>query len=214
MTWHPLPSPGSGRIPFPCFVGTMECSDFLPPFPPHSVSFARRYHVVRLNFAPAGSRRRTRRPGVGNPVAPIRTVRVETVGRPRFLKNPCVPMPCSTTPAGPTRQAIRRRRRGPRYSPRRRLPRQKFFRGSITRPWHSLSTLRGLGYPSTARKTRFPLLATLRGRDWLPAGFQRKVSVLLLTSRPPFSSFPGARAANFFSILAPPAPPRPARFFR
>ncbi len=48
MTWHLLPSPGSERIPFPCFTGTMRCSDFLPPLPPHSVAFARRYHVVHL----------------------------------------------------------------------------------------------------------------------------------------------------------------------
>ncbi len=92
MTWHLLPSPGSERIPFPCFTGTMRCSDFLPPLPPHSVAFARRYHVVHL-------------------VASLRC----TAGRPRFLRNPCVSMPCSPTPAGPTRQALRRSRLGPRY---------------------------------------------------------------------------------------------------
>ena len=36
-------------------------------------------------------------------------------GPPKFLENPRVPMPCSSTPAGPTRQALRRRRHGPRY---------------------------------------------------------------------------------------------------
>ena len=49
----------------------------------------------------------------------------------------------------------------PPLCPRRRLPRLKFFRGSITRPLHSLSTLRQVPR-DTRRKTRFPLLATLR----------------------------------------------------
>src|SRR5208283_2089350 len=31
ITWHPLPSPGSSREKFPCFSGTMECSDVLRP---------------------------------------------------------------------------------------------------------------------------------------------------------------------------------------
>ena len=35
-------------------------------------------------------------------------------GAPRSLRHPLVPLPCSSTPAGPTRQALRRRRRGPR----------------------------------------------------------------------------------------------------
>jgi hypothetical protein len=39
---------------------------------------------------------------------------METAGRPKFLGNPDVLMPCSLTPAGPTRQAIQRERRGPR----------------------------------------------------------------------------------------------------
>jgi hypothetical protein len=39
---------------------------------------------------------------------------METAGRPKFLGNPDVLMPCSLTPAGPTRQAIQRSRRGPR----------------------------------------------------------------------------------------------------
>ena len=30
MTRHSLPSPGFPRFEFPCFVGTMECSDFPP----------------------------------------------------------------------------------------------------------------------------------------------------------------------------------------
>jgi hypothetical protein len=53
----------------------------------------------------------------------------------------------------------------------------------MTRPWHSLSTLRGLGRPSAARKTRFPLLATLQAGIGYPQDsnerFQTKSSPFL-----------------------------------
>ena len=39
---------------------------------------------------------------------PLSGSKVETIGPPTFLGNPHVPMPCSTTPVGPTHQAIRR----------------------------------------------------------------------------------------------------------
>jgi len=35
------------------------------------------------------------------------------------------------------------------------------------------------------------------GRNWLPVGFQRKVSELLLTSHPPLPSFPGAMSVQY-----------------
>src|SRR5271170_7664269 len=57
---------------------------------------------------------------------------------------------------------------------------------------------------AAARNTRFRLLASSAGRDWLPTGFQRKVSALCPYIASPFpklclaqgrSSFPGKRAA-------------------
>src|ERR1700730_7393697 len=51
----------SGR--FPRFLGTKKHSVFLPPVPPHFVSFARWYRRCALSFAPAGARRSTRGPG-------------------------------------------------------------------------------------------------------------------------------------------------------
>ena len=48
VTWHPLASPGSGRRSFPCFVGTMRCSDVRLFLPPRLVAFAGRYHPLRL----------------------------------------------------------------------------------------------------------------------------------------------------------------------
>ena len=96
----------------------------------------------------------------------------------------------------------------------RRLPQRKIFRGSITRPIHSLSTLRGLGYPSTfpPRKTRFWLLASFARRGWLPAGSHCKVSGCLCH---PSSShqLPGAPIGFFkeFSAQSLSAPKHPAK---
>ena len=58
-------------------------------------------------------------------------------------------------------------------------------RSSMTRPVHTLSTLRPRGHP-VGRKTRFRLpQPSLAGRDWLPAGFHYEVSSgLLIPPRP------------------------------
>ena len=114
-----------------------------------------------------------------------------TTGPLRFLGNPPVHMPCSSTPAGPTRQDIRRSRRDPRIGNDEGSREFTVFRGSIARPVHSLSTLRP-GDCSTRTPDSLPAAVRSTGRDWLPAGFQRKVSELLLTSLPPFPSFPDA----------------------
>jgi len=91
----------------------MERSDSLPPSRRASLCLAWRYHDVRLCFAPAGPARVTSRPGVRYPVS-ARNGIVESAGRPKFLGSLGVPMPCSSTPAGPTHQAYTMCRRGPR----------------------------------------------------------------------------------------------------
>jgi hypothetical protein len=64
------------------------------------------------------------------------------------------------------------------------------FRGSITRPSRSLSTLRSQGCPLSPRKTRFRLVALLRRSGFEPAGFLREVSVMSSsTCHPPHPSF-------------------------
>src|SRR5262245_27929043 len=96
---RPLLSTGSPRVGFPGLDDTMERSDSLPPSRRAWLCFAGRYHDGRLCFAPAGPARVTGGPGVGNPVSGRKCV-VEGTGRPRFLGNPAVPRPCSSTPAG------------------------------------------------------------------------------------------------------------------
>src|SRR5713226_1931892 len=53
------------------------------------------------------------------------------------------------------------------------------FRGSITRPLHSLSTLRRV-HCCTRRKTRFPLLATLRDGIGYPQDSNERFQSCLL----------------------------------
>src|SRR5438067_399286 len=92
---------------FPSFTSTSGRSDCLPPIPPHFVAFAWRYRSLRSRFAPVGGRAQP--PQARDfvyPVAPRAGQRAETAGSPRFLGNPIVHMPCSSTPVGPPRQAI------------------------------------------------------------------------------------------------------------
>src|SRR3954452_18164348 len=86
-------------------------------------------------------------------------------------------------------------RRGlPFYAPRR-LPRLSSFRGSIARPAHWLSTLRGAGRPGTTQDSLPAAGQALPGGGRDPAGFQRKVSAL--QSLPPLPSFPGALTVEY-----------------
>ena len=62
-------------------------------------------------------------------------------------------------------------------------PHSVTFRGSITQPVRSLSTLRSSDYSDrTPRKTRFPLAANLGGAGLSPAGLLKEVSTLCFNS--------------------------------
>ena len=62
-------------------------------------------------------------------------------------------------------------------------PHSVTFRGSITQPVRSLSTLRSSDYSDrTPRKTRFPLAANLGGAGLSPAGLLQEVSTLCFNS--------------------------------
>ena len=104
-------------------------------------------------------------------------------------------MPCSPTPVGPTCQAIRHRRRGPRYV---------HDEGSRDKPYleaqsHGFSTrcLRFVVWVSPALHARLASRCGphATGRDWLPAGFLRKVSD---QCHPPFPSFLAQGHSRFF----------------
>lgn len=89
--------------------------------------------------------------------APARRISMETSSSPRFLGDPRVCLPCSSTPARPRRLAIAAPRCCPRSILRRRPRQVPHFRSSITQLSHSLSTLRSPGHPDTTQ-------------DSLPAG--------------------------------------------
>jgi hypothetical protein len=100
----------------------------------------------------------------------------ETTGSPRFLEDLTMNVPCSSTPAGPLRSATAALRYCLPPLQRRRLPRSVQFRSSITRPAHSLSTLRRVSYPTAAQDSLPDGWPAFPGGSWLPAGSQRKVS--------------------------------------
>jgi hypothetical protein len=150
----PFPPPGpSGSVPrLHQYYGTLR-------FPAARSAALRclRLAVPLLTLVtslPSTAERHRRRPGVSLPGDPSFRSSAEAAGPPRFLGNPTVCMPCSLTPVGPPRQAISALRCClPLFSPRR-LPRSPLFEvvhplygGSITRPAHSLSTLRHCGHP-------------------------------------------------------------------
>jgi len=165
----------------------MGRSDSLPPVPPHFVAFAWRYRAALTCSLPSTAKRHRRRPGVFlSPVTPRSGSLRRRQGLPGSWGTPLC-----TCPALRPRWDLRAR------------PSRRFgaafryfhhvgshdhpFRGSITRPAHSLSTLRRHGLPEP-RKTRFRLLASFAGRDCLPAGFQTEFQSLV-TSHPPCPGF-------------------------
>jgi hypothetical protein len=156
----PFPPPGPPRrVPrLRRYYGAVR----LPgPLTPDSVAFARRYPAVRLSFRSQRSRSPNRGPGVRQPVPTSGTIRRETTRASQVPRQPCCPFARFSDPGrtGHTRP-LKCASTAPVASTTK-APTTRFFRGSIARLWDWLSTLRGLGRPSTARKTRFRLLARL-----------------------------------------------------
>jgi len=112
---------------------------------------------------------------------------VESSAPPRFLEDPLVCVPRSQTPARPQDLACF----GPGLLPSATrtasaLATIQIFRGSITRPTYSLSTLRSPGCPGTTQDS-LPAGGLLCRAGFEPAGSLREVSAP--TSLPPHPSF-------------------------
>ena len=73
-----------------------------------------------------------------------------------------------------------------------RAPATIFFRGSITRPQRSLSTLRSLPRGKTTPDSLASWWPTFAARDWLPAGLLSRFQLMF----PPRPSLPGAMTIN------------------
>ena len=189
----PLPSTGSSRAEFPCFVGTIRTLR-LPAVPPAALRFLRLAVPLTdaCGFAATGGKRQTpvSRGTLITRFAPISRGFVrKRQGLPRSWGTPIVPMPCSSTPAGPiTPGPSRCVGTAPVQTPTR-APAGTVSRGSITRPGHSRSTLRRVDY-STPTQDSLPAagqalpdgLATRR----VPTKGFRAISYM---THPPFPSF-------------------------
>jgi hypothetical protein len=185
-----LPSTGSSGASSPASTVLTRRYDFLPPVPPHFVSFVWRYLARPLVlFAP----RRTSapsRPGVVNPVSRPGSRRgvgriSQVPGEPRLSVRHV-----QSTPAGlraPDHCGVAAR---PLVSQKQGLPRG-VFRRSIAWLSDSLSTLRGAGCPRPAQDS-----LPAAGQALLGGPSTRRVPMrgfrVSTTSRPPLPSLPGA----------------------
>jgi hypothetical protein len=186
----PLPSPGPPRYRFPCFIGTMRMCDSRRPS--HRASFPSLGDTRRraCRFAPGGPERTTAGRGLL-----IRSPLPEKApGDDPGLPSSWGTLVCLRPALRPRRdrryrdKAIAVDRRGPTHI----VPRGLSTRGNFGARSHGIST-RCLRFavrisPPHARLASGCGPGSTR-RDWLPAGFLRKVSVMLLTSLPPFPSF-------------------------
>jgi hypothetical protein len=175
MPRRPLPFPGSLWARFPGLIGTMERSDFLPPIPGGSL-IARRYRPCAPCFAPAAGEHYLRRAWVLVSRLPYRLFQVrrqQDLPSSRQILSMHALLtsdPGGTGALGHSALTILPSAPGTASA-----PTNSRFRGSITRPASSLSTLRSGGYPNATQDS-------LPGGDQpypggtRPAGSVRKVS--------------------------------------
>jgi len=133
---------------------------------------------------------RTQRPRAWScsPGIPTRLLKMETTGLPRFLESPHADMPCSSDPGG-TFMPGQTRHVGAAFRSFKGVgSHATYFRGSITRPIRSLSTLRRRGHPSSTQDS-LPAAGQLCRAGLGPAGLKCGVS-----SHPilPTQAWPGA----------------------
>ena len=120
---------------------------------------------------------------VGKPVASMSGMLAEEKSSsPIFPGNPHVPTPCSSTPVPPSRLALAPCRFCPPSHDSEGLGRLCTFRGSITWPWHSLSTLRAALTDDDAR-------LACRGWPAFPAWDFAPISIGTGTHRVPLECF-------------------------
>jgi hypothetical protein len=181
-----LPSAGSRGVRFSGFLGTIKALR-LPIVLPASLPFVRRA-IPRTAACRTAAGVAVRRLLVGtacrclNPL-PSTPTRGDDGISPGSSATPLANMLCSSTPADRMHQALAMPAMLPSAQLTASAPHSVTFRGSITRPVRSLSTLRGSDYSDrTPRKTRFPLVANLGGAALSPAGLLQEVSTLCFNS--------------------------------
>jgi hypothetical protein len=148
----PLPSTGSPRAEFPGFLGTIRALR-LPDAPPAALRLPSPGGTTRARFLRSRKAQARRPTGQGLLAGPLPALSSGNVRTSHVPGEPPVPMPCSPSPAGSTMPGPCGMPTRPPLCPRRRLP-HWYFRGSITRPGHSLSTLRRTDRSATTQDSR------------------------------------------------------------
>ena len=151
MTRRPLPSTGSPRVAFPGFDGTMRRSDSLPPFPP-------RFVVLRLAvpsrapvFVSPPARRRPRARGFAVWQPHGQMLRDGDGRASQVPGEPSCAYALFFDPGGTDAPGHYGASTRPPLMSTTKAPTSRYFRGSIARPRHSLSTLRRVGHPTTTQ---------------------------------------------------------------
>jgi hypothetical protein len=172
-TRRPLSSPGSaGAVPLvPRYYGALR----FPTGRPAALRFLRPA-VTTPRVCIRHSDQARRRLGargfrVWQPRTEPVSKDVETVGRPKFLGNPAVPMPCSLTPAGPQPSSLDDGSAWPSHASRRRLPREVI--SGLNRTALALAVYASPGgLPAQDARRASGCWPSSTGWDWLPTGFQ------------------------------------------
>ena len=114
---------------------------------------------------------------LASPRSPLLILPMETTGSPRFLGNPSRKHAPLFYPGGPTNPRLYRAGRCCLPSLQKRQPHDVGrFRGSITRPAYSLSTLRRMSYPTTAQDSLPARWLGFDGVGLAPTGFHSQIS--------------------------------------
>jgi hypothetical protein len=188
-TRHSLPSTGFPRYQFPCFLGTMECSDILRPSNRARLPSPGNTMRCGLCFRSVQSRSPDRGPGVHDRSPLPVLIRMEAFRTSQVPGEPSCSYAVFSDPGGTDASGVWTSSVLPPLCPQRRLPRQPFFRGSIARPWNSLCTLREVdcsAMHATLASGRWPALP---GGIGYPQGSNERFQRSILTSLPPFPSF-------------------------
>jgi hypothetical protein len=161
-----FPSPGSSRVEFPGFSGTIKALR-LPAAPPAALRFLRlavpRDHA---RFAPAAAACRDIGPGVVRPVSPAGKASVETTGSPKFLGNPDSRLHMFSDPGRPRRSRPVRNARV--------APAVRTTKAPTTRTISELNSM-AFGIAVYASQGRLPFLT----QDSLPGAGQALLDGLL-----------------------------------
>ncbi len=179
----------------------MKHSDFLPPFPRRLVAFASRYHRCALGSLP---RCKAQPPRAWDCLPDSQTGFVDggdrtsqVPGGPHYVRA-VLSDPGRTSALGHYRASVLSCAL---YTAS--TPAKAIFRGSITRPAHSLSTLRRVDC-STATQDSLPVgWPALSGWDSIPTGSQRKVSdplFLLSQASPGARTIRSARSTAMYGV--------------